>query len=236
MSVFQLQKKDYTFPHASQANADGLLAVGGDLNPERLIYAYANGIFPWSDSDKTILWWSPDPRMVMFPEDFKISASLKQKIKSGKFTIKFDTQFDKIIENCAQTPRKHEDSTWITAKMKKAYGKLHQIGVAHSIETFFEDNLVGGLYGVSIGNIFFGESMFHTLSDASKVAFAALIDFAKSNDFSLVDCQMNTKHLESLGAREIPRSKFLKIISESIAKPSIIGKWPDRVQNINLFK
>lgn len=233
MPVFQLKKNIYTFPHASQANKNGLLAIGGDLCAERLINAYANGIFPWSESDDTIFWWSPDPRMVLFPEDFKISKSLNQKIKSGKFTVKFDLQFEEVIERCARTPRKHEDSTWITAEMKKAYINLHQLGIAHSVETYVNNELVGGLYGVSLGNAFFGESMFHTKTDASKAAFAALIEFSKKNNIAFIDCQMYTNHLESLGAKEMPRSIFLQLLEKFVYQKTIVGNWNDYLKQQN---
>ena len=224
MPVYQLPEEPL-FPHPSEAEEDGLLAVGGDLSMQRLVTAYANGIFPWYSEEHPILWWSPNPRLVLFPEKFKASKSLIRIVKSRKFEIKFDTAFSEVIENCAQVKRQHEEGTWITKEMKEAYIILHKKGLAHSVESYLEGKLVGGLYGVSLGKAFFGESMFHAVSDASKVAFYHLIERLKQWKFNIVDAQVYTDHLVSLGAEEIPRPKFLKILENSVQYDTKVGKW-----------
>lgn len=198
------------FPPVENANTEGLLAVGGDLSPERLLLAYQNGIFPWFNEDSLILWWSPDPRMVLFPEEIKISKSMKKVIANNQFHITKNTCFEIVLEQCSSIERSKQEGTWITADMKKAYLKLHQIGYAHSYEVWQKDNLVGGLYGVAIGNVFCGESMFSTTSNASKFAFIHLAQEYQKINNGLIDCQLHTKHLESLGAKEIARAEFLK--------------------------
>jgi leucyl/phenylalanyl-tRNA--protein transferase len=224
MPVFQLPDEIF-FPDPSLAEPDGLLAVGGDLSVERLLTAYANGIFPWFSENEPILWWSPDPRLVLFPQNFKVSHSLNSKIKKDVFFVKMDTDFKSVINACAETERKHEDGTWITEEMKTAYYNLHLKGVAHSIETYFNGALVGGLYGVSLGKAFFGESMFHTMTDASKVALYYLVEKTKEFDFLFIDSQVETEHLLSLGAELIPRKTYLRLLNEAIKPPSITGKW-----------
>lgn len=224
MPIYQLPKEPL-FPHPSEAVNDGLLAVGGDLSPQRLIAAYASGIFPWYGDDDPILWWSPDPRLVLFPEKFKVSKSLKQTIKKSHFDIRIDFAFEEVINSCKKIPRKEQDGTWITNEMKEAYMKMHELGLAHSIETWEGNKLVGGLYGLSLGNIFFGESMFHKRTDASKVAFYYLSRLALNWNFSVIDCQVTNPHLISLGAEEIPRDNFLDILSESTEKETRQGKW-----------
>lgn len=200
------------FPDVEKADDDGLLAVGGDLSPERLLLAYKNGIFPWFNEDSMILWWSPDPRMVLFPNKIKISKSMAQVIKSNKFRITWNTQFEEVVNACSAIKRKGQAGTWITPEMKSAYLKLHQMGIAKSIEVWENDNLVGGLYGIDLGNVFCGESMFSRKSNASKFAFISLAKELKQKEYKLIDCQVYTAHLESLGAEEIPRKQFIKIL------------------------
>lgn len=202
------------FPDVEKADEDGLLAVGGDLSPERLLLAYKNGIFPWFNEDSMILWWSPDPRMVLFPEKVKISKSMAQVMKSNKFRITWNTEFEKVINACSAIIRKGQHGTWITPEMKSAYLKLHQMGIAKSIEVWENDLLVGGLYGIDLGNVFCGESMFSSTSNASKFAFICLAKELQHKKYKLIDCQVYTAHLESLGAEEIPRKQFMAILKE----------------------
>ncbi|MDX1769834.1 leucyl/phenylalanyl-tRNA--protein transferase [Arenibacter troitsensis] len=202
------------FPDVEKADEDGLLAVGGDLSPERLLLAYKNGIFPWFNEDSMILWWSPDPRMVLFPEKVKISKSMAQVMKSNKFRITWNTEFEKVINACSAVIRKGQHGTWITPEMKSAYLKLHQMGIAKSIEVWENDLLVGGLYGIDLGNVFCGESMFSSTSNASKFAFICLAKELQQKKYKLIDCQVYTAHLESLGAEEIPRKQFMAILKE----------------------
>ena len=224
MPIYQLPKEPL-FPHPSEAVADGLLAVGGDLSPQRLVAAYASGIFPWYGDDDPILWWSPDPRLVLYPEKFKVSKSLQHKIKQKTFDIRVDFAFEEVINSCKRVPRKEQDGTWITGEMKEAYIKMHELGLAHSIEVWEENKLVGGLYGLSLGKIFFGESMFHKRTDASKIAFYYLSRMAIKWQFSIIDCQVSNPHLLSLGAEEISRDLFLDILSESENTPTRQGRW-----------
>lgn len=198
------------FPDVSNATEDGLLAVGGDLSAERLLNAYQKGIFPWFEDDNTILWWSPDPRFVLFPEDLKVSKSMKQVLRNSDFKITINKNFDAVIKACAKAKRPGQEDTWITKGMIEAYTKLHQLGYAKSIEVWLDNTLVGGLYGVDLGNgVFCGESMFTKVSNASKVGF---ITFVQNSDYKLIDCQVYTNHLDSLGAIDIPRNQFLKYL------------------------
>ena len=213
-----LDKEDIWFPDPYSAPGDYPLAIGGDLSPERLIFAYSLGIFPWYSEGEPILWWSPDPRMVLFPDELKISRSLKKVLKNKGFEVRFNTAFEEVIKNCATVKRKGQDGTWLTPEMIEAYIRLHKLGFAHSVETYLEGKLVGGLYGVAIGGVFFGESMFHKVSDASKVAFVHLVNRLKEKGFDIIDCQQSTPHMARFGAREIPRKEFLDIISKSIHK------------------
>ncbi len=224
MPVFKLPK-EIIFPAPSLAEKDGLLAVGGDLSPERLIEAYANGIFPWYSEDEPLLWWSPNPRMILFPDKFKASKSLRQSIRNKNFEVFFDRDFKAVIENCAITDRNGKKGTWITPDMQKAYIDLHKAGFAHSVETYKDDKLIGGLYGISLGKAFFGESMFHTETDASKIALYSLVSRMKDWGFHFIDVQQETKHLKSLGAEIIPRKKFLGLLQEALKFPSVKGKW-----------
>ncbi len=223
--LFRLDDNDYGFPSAELAEKDGLLAIGGDLSPLRLLNAYANGIFPWFDEDQPILWWSLDPRLIIRPGGMKISKSMRHTINSRKFEVKIDTNFRSVMKHCAEMPREGQDGTWILDEMVEAYCLLHELGFAHSFETYLDGKLVGGLYGVSIGKAFFGESMFHSVSDASKVAFYHLHQFLQSHDFKLIDCQQETDHLKSLGAYTIPRHDFLIELENLVTEPSLIGNW-----------
>ena len=224
MPVFALPK-EIIFPDPNLAEKDGLLAIGGDLSPERLIEAYANGIFPWYSEGEPLLWWSPDPRMILFPDKFKISKSLGQSIRNKKNEVFFDRDFKAVIENCAITDRNGEKGTWITPDMQKAYINLHKAGFAHSVETYKDDKLIGGLYGISLGKAFFGESMFHTETDASKIALYSLVTRMKDWGFHFIDVQQETNHLKSLGAETVPRKKFLGLLVEALKFPMVKGKW-----------
>ena len=199
------------FPDVTEATPEGLLAVGGDLSPERLIHAYTNGIFPWYDADDPILWWSPDPRFVLFPKDLKVSKSMKQVLRKKQFEVTYNKAFTEVINNCALAKRDGQEGTWITDEMIDAYIKLHELGYAKSVEVWENVQLVGGLYGIDLKNgVFCGESMFAKVSNASKVAFITLV---KSENYELIDCQLHTKHLESLGATHISRTDFLKYLN-----------------------
>lgn len=237
MSICMLKDEVYDFPPVTQANQDGLLAVGGDLSPERLLIAYSQGIFPWFNEGEPILWWSLDPRMVMKPADIKVTKSLWKTIESNKFSCTFDSDFEGVIRACATVRRKDDEGnadedndqpdTWINEDMIHAYCELHELGFAHSVETYYGNELVGGLYGVSIGKVFCGESMFHTKTDASKVAFYHLCDFLKRNSFELIDAQQETGHLKRLGAAPIPRKDFIKALKNMVKENSLVGNWGD---------
>ena len=213
------------FPPPEYADPSGLLAVGGDLSNERLLEAYRLGIFPWYSEDQPILWWSPDPRLVLDLNDFKISRSLRKTLKKEVFQITFDHAFEEVIRACASVPREAQNGTWITDEMEKAYIKLHGLGYAHSVESWFGGKLAGGLYGVSLGKCFFGESMFHLKTDASKVALATLVETLKSWDFHFIDSQMTTEHMLSLGAKELPRRIFLKRLQLALRYPTRRWRW-----------
>jgi leucyl/phenylalanyl-tRNA--protein transferase len=200
------------FPPADYANTDGLLAVGGDLSPERLLRAYNSGIFPWFNDDSLILWWSPDPRMILFPQKIRITKSMRQVLSGKRFTLTRNRCFKEVMEACSDIGRKGQEGTWITNNMKEAYLKLHQQGIARSYEVWEGNNLVGGLYGIDLGHVFCGESMFSKANNASKFAFIQLARDLKELNYKFIDCQVYTKHLASLGAEEIPRKEFLKIL------------------------
>ncbi|MGV6829722.1 MAG: leucyl/phenylalanyl-tRNA--protein transferase [Flavobacteriales bacterium] len=206
------------FPNVEKADSEGLLAIGGDLSVERLLLAYRSGIFPWFEEDQPILWWSPNPRMVLFLEKLKVSKSLRKTIKKGIFTITFNTCFTEVIANCSKINRKEQDGTWITQSMQEAYSILHQLGHTISVEVWRENELVGGLYGIDLPEygIFCGESMFSKVSDASKVALYYLVEKLKTKNYKLIDCQMYTAHLERLGAEEISRKQFLTFFNKSV--------------------
>ena len=217
----------HIFPNAREGSDEGLLAYGGDLNPNRLLTAYRNGIFPWFSPNDPILWWSPNPRLVLYPDEFKESKSLRRVIKNRGYVVKFDTNFEAVIEYCSQVPREGQEGTWLTDEMKNAYIELHKMGFAHSVETYFEDKLVGGFYGVSMGKAFFGESMFALMPDASKVALRKLSTLCVEKCYDFIDCQVETPHLVSLGARLVERDQFLDELDEALLKPSDIGLWCD---------
>jgi len=225
MPIFQLSDKA-SFPPPHFSEGDGLLAVGGDLSQERLMKAYYMGIFPWYSDPDPILWWSPDPRLVLFPSELKVSRRLRRTIRRGTFRITMDTAFEQVIKSCAKIPRKHEKGTWITLEMVAAYCRLHTAGFSHSVEAWSKGRLAGGLYGVAIGRCFFGESMFRNQSDASKVAFVKLVEYLRKKEFRLIDCQVTTTHLKKFGAREIPRAEFLNILEKAREMPSLRGRWP----------
>lgn len=214
------------FPEVERAleEPNGLLAAGADLSLPRLLEAYRNGIFPWFGQDQPILWWSPDPRMVLLPTELKISRSLARTLRSARFEVRADTAFDAVIEGCRQ-PRRGESGTWITGEMAKAYGALHRAGFAHSVETWLDGELVGGLYGVALGRAFFGESMFTRVSDASKVALVALARQLQRWSFGVIDCQMNTAHLASFGARAVPRAEFTRGLRELVHYAPVPVPW-----------
>jgi len=209
----QINKKTIGFPHPHSADEDGLLAWGGDLDPQRIIHAYQNGIFPWYSKSDPILWWSPNPRLIMEINEFKLSKSLKKSLK--KFTYKFDTNFEDVIYNCSIKQRKSQNESWIQREIIEAYTKLNKLGIAHSIEAYQDNELVGGLYGLAIGKVFCGESMFAHTNDASKSAYAILIKHLTKWGYDFIDCQIPTDHLKSLGAKEVSREYFLKRLRES---------------------
>ncbi|WP_455757674.1 leucyl/phenylalanyl-tRNA--protein transferase [Sulfurimonas sp.] len=209
----KLNKYELNFPHANSANEDGILAWGGDLNPSRLVRAYQSGIFPWYSKGDPIIWWSPDPRLIMELDDFKLSKSLKKNMK--KFEYKFDTNFLEVITRCGTKDRNNQDGTWIQEDIIEAYKTLHDMGIAHSIESYLDGELVGGLYGVVIGRVFCGESMFADVNDASKSAYAILIKHLKMWGYDFIDCQVPTNHLKSLGAKEVSRDYYLTRLNKS---------------------
>lgn len=209
--MFFLTKK-LIFPPVENANDEGLLAIGGDLFPERLLLAYRNGIFPWFNEDSPILWWSPDPRMVLFPQNIKISKSMRKVLRDAQFRITKNTCFEAVMTQCSQIKRAGQKGTWITENMKEAYMELHKKGHAISYEVWENNLLVGGLYGIDLGHVFCGESMFSTVSNASKFAFIHLAQELKAKKYTLIDCQMYTEHLASLGAKEISRKEFIKYL------------------------
>lgn len=224
---YWLNLYDYgRFPDVEHAlrEPDGLLAIGGDLSIERLLAAYQRGIFPWYSGDQPILWWSPDPRSVLLPEKLRISRSLRKTLKKNSFRISLDETFTEVIQECS-LPRKYEPGTWITEEMMQAYIRLHRAGHAHSIECWQEDRLVGGLYGLAQGNVFFGESMFARVSDASKIAFVYLVRQLQRWGFSLIDCQIQSEHLDRFGAENIPRNVFIHSIESLMTLPDYKGDW-----------
>ncbi len=224
MPVFRLPREP-VFPDPARAEPDGLLAVGGDLSPERLLTAYAAGIFPWFDEDSPILWWSPDPRLVLEPAEIHVPRSLRKVIRQGRFRVTADHAFARVISRCAERRRPGQRGTWITDDMRQAYVDLHRLGFAHSFEAWEGRELAGGLYGVSLGSAFFGESMFADRPDASKVAFVRAVEWLHSQKVNLVDCQVRTEHLLRFGARETPRSAFLRRLAAALRHPTLRGRW-----------
>ena len=224
MPVYQLDER-IAFPRPELADENGLLAIGGDLRPERLLLAYAHGIFPWYSEGLPILWHSPDPRLVLPIDRFHVPRSVRKVIRRKIYEVRFDSAFAEVIDRCAEVPRRGQDSTWITKEMKDAYVALHELGFAHSAEAYLEGRVAGGLYGVSIGGAFFGESMFALEPDASKVAFVALVEALRAWNFSLVDCQVYTEHLARFGAKMWPREEFLAELARALESPTRRGRW-----------
>jgi leucyl/phenylalanyl-tRNA--protein transferase len=213
------------FPPAEEANEEGLLAVGGDLSPERLLLAYESGIFPWFIHQKLVYWFSPNPRMILLPDELKVSKSMMQVLKKNTFTFTFDTDFEAVMKGCQSVKREGQRGSWITKEFINAYMRLHKLGLAHSVEVWQDEKLVGGLYGVSLGKCFFGESMFSLMPNASKAGFITLTQWLKQQDFTLIDCQVHTPHLESLGAKEIARKQFLQLLKGALKYSTLKGKW-----------
>ena len=224
MPVYQLSE-DFIFPSPYLASKEGLLAIGGDLSPNRLLLAYGNGIFPWYSEGEPILWWSPDPRLVLYPAELKVSRSLKKVFKQDVFEVTMDRAFQEVITECARVRLENHEGTWIVDDMVQAYCRLHESGFAHSVEVWQDNCLAGGLYGVSLGKCFFGESMFTRISNASKVALVALVEHLKPLNFAFIDCQITTAHLTRFGAREISRAHYLDMLAEALKAATLQGKW-----------
>ena len=227
VNVIPWLQDDAPFPPVEDAllRPNGLLAAGGDLSPQRLITAYRRGIYPWYSEGQPLLWWSPDPRMVLYTAEFRTSRSLAKRIRRGDYRVRIDTAFGEVIEACAQMPRLEQDGTWITREIANAYRRLHELGYAHSVEAWRGDDLVGGLYGIALGRVFFGESMFARASDASKVCLAALVSELNRRGVPLVDCQQETRHLASMGARPIARREFADRLIELINSNEAPAGW-----------
>jgi leucyl/phenylalanyl-tRNA--protein transferase len=226
MPVYRLSETEIAFPPVDSAEPNGLLAVGGDLSVERLIQAYEHGLFPWFNPGEPLLWWSPDPRFVLFPEELKVAKSMRPYFNQRKFDVRFDTCFEAVIRACQRQRRNGQLSgTWITEDMVAAYCRLHEVGCAHSVEVWQSTNLVGGLYGISLGRVFFGESMFATVNNASKFGFITLVQRLQEQRFVLIDCQQQTQHLGSLGARAIDRKVFIDILQQNRESDYQFEKW-----------
>lgn len=224
MPLFRLSSR-LEFPPAWLARSDGLLCIGGDLSCERILLAYQNGIFPWFSDNEPILWWSPDPRLVLYPSEIRISKSLRKTLKKKRFRITINQAFEQTISACSQPRKDPNEGTWLVEEMKDAYIELHCQGHAHSVEAWHQDRLVGGLYGVAMGCVFFGESMFSLESDASKAALVALARHLNTHGFDFIDCQVTTDHLCRMGAVEIPRNRFLDLLGRSIIRQPVSGVW-----------
>jgi leucyl/phenylalanyl-tRNA--protein transferase len=224
LTVYLLPEEP-VFPPVDEAEADGLVAIGGDLSAERLLQAYACGIFPWFVDEGDFFWFSPDPRLVLFPGQYKTSDSFKRIIRNNPFEVRFDTNFEEVIRACSQAPRPGQSGTWITEEFIEGYNGLYRKGFAHSVEAYLDGELAGGLYGVSLGAAFFGESMFFKSSNASKIAFHALVGRCMAMDFKFIDCQVETDHLAGFGAKGIPRTEYLKLLEEAIQRPTVKGPW-----------
>ena len=224
MTIYRLFDEP-VFPDPEEADPDGLLAVGGDLSPQRLLTAYANGIFPWYAENSPILWWSTNPRLALVPEELHVPRSLRRVLNKGTFTFTLDTRFEAVIRRCACCPRPEQEGTWIVDDMIEAYTLLHRLGYAHSVEAWQGSDLVGGLYGVSLGSVFYGESMFYNVPDASKAAFAVFVEQLRKWGFTLIDCQQTTRHLLRFGARELQRFRFMAMLREGMGAPTRQGAW-----------
>ena len=223
--ILPLSKHATDFPDPRSASDEGLLAYGGDLSSSRILTAYKQGIFPWYSQGDPILWWSPNPRLILYPHNFKVKKSFRRVLRSGKFSVTFDERFSDVIRYCATVPREGQNSTWIVPEMEEAYIRLHEEGFAHSVEVYKEEKLVGGLYGISMGKAFFGESMFSLVPDASKVAFKALSDVLGRRGYDFIDCQMKTDHMISLGAEVVEREVFLDMLENTLEKLTDSGSW-----------
>lgn len=228
MPVYRLPATGVAFPDPFDAGPDGLLAVGGELTPQRLLAGYRIGVFPWYDARSPRLWWTPDPRCIMLPEDFHLPKSLGRYMRTGRLRHSFDLAFGEVIRCCAR-PRDGHDQTWLVPEMIKAYETLHQLGFAHSVESWVGDKLVGGLYGVAIGSVFFGESMFFKEANASKAAFAHLASSLAGAGFTLIDCQQTTPNLLRFGAKPVPRKEFMDLLGRAVAKSGQPGTWADGI-------
>jgi leucyl/phenylalanyl-tRNA--protein transferase len=224
MTIYRLFEEP-VFPDPAEADPDGLLAIGGDLSTERLVAAYAQGIFPWYSENSPILWWSPDPRLVLEPACLHVPTSLRRALNSGRFRFSLDTAYGRVIRACASTPRPGQNGTWIVPDMVEAYEGLHSLGLAHSAEVWSGERLVGGVYGVALGSIFFGESMFFAEKDASKVAFVLLARWLKVQGCTLIDCQQTTAHMQRFGAREVSRLEFLRRVALGLKSQALSGEW-----------
>lgn len=229
MPVFLLPEQP-VFPDPELSEPDGLLAVGGDLSPERLLAAYARGVFPWYGENSPILWWSPDPRPIIEPGRLHVSRSLRRTVNSGHYQVTLDKAFGQVIRCCAASPRPGGEGTWLVPEMIEAYERLHGLGVAHSVEAWDGQGLAGGVYGVALGRAFFAESMFFLRPNASKVALVGLVEFLAGRGFELVDCQQTTPHVLRFGAREIPRKEFIQRLNQALEQPGLVGKWGEEVR------
>lgn len=234
MPIYALPS-DPSFPPITHAEPNGLLAVGGDLSPQRLLNAYASGIFPWYSEGEPILWWSPAPRMVLFPDELRVHKSMRPLLNGSKYRVSFDTDFESVIRACAAQERPDQDGTWIVADMIAAYITLHQLGFAHSVEVWQDGALVGGLYGIALGRVFFGESMFARASNASKYGFIQLVLRLRQLGYQLIDCQQETPHIATLGARPISRQAFMELLETGLEADTHRGSWTELV-NIPLQK
>ena len=223
----ELRRSSYNFPSAREATDEGLVAFGGDLNPNRILKAYREGIFPWFNENDPILWWSPNPRLVLFPEEFKINKSFRRVLRNRGFEVKFDHAFEQVITHCGDVPRAGQEGTWLTKEMKEAYLELHGLGYAHSVEIYYEDKLVGGLYGIAMGGGFFGESMFSLMSNASRVSLCALSSLCVEKSYDFIDCQVETPHMINWGAKTIERNDFLDLLEKTLEKDTDFGSWRD---------
>ncbi len=224
--MFRLNRHDLRFPPVEQATPEGLLAVGGDLRPERLLAAYRHGIFPWYNDDQPILWWSPDPRAVLFPEKLHVPRSLQKCLRQNRFTVTLDSSFRDVMEQCAGPRSQYpEGGTWITGEMLEGYTRLHELGFAHSVESWHDSHVVGGLYGIAIGGAFFAESMFTKVDDAGKVALVRLVQQLHAWGFRIIDCQQSSPHVTRFGAEEIPRSDFISRLTAALKLPERLGRW-----------